>query len=78
MNRFSVIREISAVTFPAYDATEINARSKDALESARAALEIPPAEGEGKWTLAEIELLKAKALNSKSKIRNKTMRKEDS
>ena len=31
--------EVSAVTFPAYDATEINARSKEALESARSALE---------------------------------------
>ena len=27
------------MTFPAYDATSINARSKDALESARAAVE---------------------------------------
>lgn len=31
--------EVSAVTFPAYDATEINARSKEALDNARAALE---------------------------------------
>ena len=31
--------EVSAVTFPAYQATEIFARSKDALENARAALE---------------------------------------
>lgn len=31
--------EVSAVTFPAYDATSINARSKEALESARATLE---------------------------------------
>lgn len=31
--------EVSAVTFPAYDSTEINARSKEALESARSALE---------------------------------------
>lgn len=31
--------EVSAVTFPAYDATEIFARSKDALDSARSALE---------------------------------------
>ena len=39
INKFSVIHEISAVTFPAYDATEINARSKVALDSARAKLE---------------------------------------
>lgn len=31
--------EISMVTFPAYDSTEIQARSKEALESARQALE---------------------------------------
>jgi phage head maturation protease len=30
---------VSAVTFPAYEATEIYARSKEALESARSALE---------------------------------------
>lgn len=31
--------EVSAVTFPAYDSTEIEARSKAALESARSALD---------------------------------------
>lgn len=31
--------EVSAVTFPAYESTEISARSKEALESARSALE---------------------------------------
>ena len=31
--------EVSAVTFPAYDATEIEARSKEALDNARSALE---------------------------------------
>lgn len=31
--------EVSAVTFPAYESTEITARSKEALESARSALE---------------------------------------
>ena len=39
IDKFSVIREISAVTFPAYNATDINARSKNALDNARAALE---------------------------------------
>lgn len=61
INRFSVIREISAVTFPAYDATEINARSKDALESARAALESERQQKAKAVDTAEIELLKAKA-----------------
>lgn len=31
--------EVSAVTFPAYDTTEINARSKEALDNARSAVE---------------------------------------
>lgn len=35
----SDVVEVSAVTFPAYDSTEINARSAEALESARTALE---------------------------------------
>ena len=39
ITRFSQIREISAVTYPAYNTTDINARSKDALDSARAALD---------------------------------------
>lgn len=33
------IAEISAVTFPAYDATQISVRSREALESARSVLE---------------------------------------
>lgn len=35
----STVVEVSAVTFPAYEATEINARSKEALENARSALD---------------------------------------
>ena len=35
----STVVEVSAVTFPAYDTTEINARSKETLESARQAVE---------------------------------------
>lgn len=31
--------EVSAVTFPAYESTEINARSKEALDNARSAVE---------------------------------------
>ena len=68
INRFSRIREISAVTFPAYDSSEINARSKSALESARAALEsAAQSRVSAVDTADEIELLKAKAL-FKSKI----------
>jgi HK97 family phage prohead protease len=67
INRFSNIIEISAVTFPAYDATEINARCKDALDSARADLERSRQQSEKDVDTSEIELLKAKAL-FKSKI----------
>ena len=67
VNRFSVIREISACTFPAYDATEINARSKDALDSARAELESSRQQSVKGVETSEIELLKAKAM-FKSKI----------
>lgn len=35
----STVVEVSAVTFPAYEATEINARSKEALENARKAVD---------------------------------------
>lgn len=39
IKKIGSVVEVSAVTFPAYDATEINARSKEALDNARAALE---------------------------------------
>ena len=39
ITKISTVVEVSAVTFPAYDATEIQARSKEALECARSALE---------------------------------------
>lgn len=53
------IVEISAVTFPAYDSTEIQARDKGALESARQQLE---SERQATRTSLEsdLELLKAK------------------
>lgn len=35
----STVVEVSAVTFPAYESTEINARSKAALDNARSALD---------------------------------------
>ena len=53
------IVEISAVTFPAYDSTEIQARDKAALESARADLE--RARQASRTSLErDLELLKAK------------------
>lgn len=39
IRKIGSVVEVSAVTFPAYDATEINARSKEALDNARSALE---------------------------------------
>lgn len=61
----SRIVEVSAVTFPAYQATEIYARSNEALESARQTLESARAQRAAKLateTLAanDIELAKAK------------------
>lgn len=64
------IFEISAVTFPAYDTTSIEARDAKALESvkrelesARAELRKPPESG----TLAEIELERAKYFYTRRK-----------
>lgn len=55
------IVEVSAVTFPAYDSTSINARSSEALESARAALESARAKTASTETeTRELELLKLK------------------
>lgn len=39
IKKIGSVVEVSAVTFPAYEATEINARSKEALENARSAVE---------------------------------------
>lgn len=39
ITKIATLIEISAVMFPAYEDTDINARSKEALESARSALE---------------------------------------
>ena len=39
ITKIGTVYEVSAVTFPAYDSTSINARSKEALDNARSALE---------------------------------------
>lgn len=39
IKKIGTVVEVSAVTFPAYEATEINARDKSALDNARSALE---------------------------------------
>ena len=55
----SSVVEVSAVTFPAYDSTEISARSKEALESARQAVETARQQ-RAKSVETDLELLKAK------------------
>lgn len=52
--------EVSAVTFPAYEATEINVRSQETLENARAALEKARSLCAPSVDTDEIELAKAK------------------
>lgn len=53
--------EVSAVTFPAYDATEITARDKSALDSARQALESAQEKSlESEEEKRQLELEKAK------------------
>lgn len=56
----STVVEVSAVTFPAYDATEINARSKAALDNARSAVETARQQGAKSLDSEELELLKEK------------------
>ena len=51
--------EVSAVTFPAYDATTINARSKEALDSARSAVETARRQS-AETPDGDLELAKAK------------------
>lgn len=52
--------EVSAVTFPAYDSTEIEARSKAALESARSAMETARQQRAKSVETDELAILKAK------------------
>lgn len=63
IKRIASVIEVSAVTFPAYDATsiEVNQRNQQALESARAALE-SARKREDKPLDSELELLKAKTM----------------
>ena len=63
IKRISSVIEVSAVTFPAYEATsiEVNQRNKQALESARASLESARTRGD-KPLDSELELLKAKTM----------------
>lgn len=61
--RFDTIAEVSAVTWPAYAATDIYAaRSKEVLESARSALDSVREDQSSKSLDSDLELLKAKTL----------------
>ena len=57
----STVVEVSAVTFPAYESTEINARCKGALNNARSAVETARQQREPSVDTDELELLKEKA-----------------
>ena len=56
----STVVEVSAVTFPAYESTEINARSKEALDNARKAVDTARSKSVD-TDKAQLELLKEKA-----------------
>lgn len=61
IKKIGSVVEISAVTFPAYEATEIYARNKEALDNARSALEnARQLNAKSVDTDKELELLKAK------------------
>ena len=55
----STVVEVSAATFPAYESTEINARSKEALDNARQAVETARSKSVD-TDKAQLELLKLK------------------
>lgn len=58
----SSVVEVSAVTFPAYNATDIQARSKEALENARLSLEKEKQSREQSLE-SDLQLEKLKTLN---------------
>ncbi len=60
IKEISTVIEVSAVTFPAYEDTEINARSKEALDNVRQAMEIARSNGSKSLESDELTLLKIK------------------
>lgn len=60
INLISTVVEVSAVTFPAYEDTEINARCKEALDNARQAVETARSKEQSSVDTDELELLKEK------------------
>ena len=59
IRKIGSVVEVSAVTFPAYESTEIYARSKEALDNARSALDSARQQSAGSLE-SEIEVLKEK------------------
>lgn len=60
IRKIGSVVEVSAVTFPAYEATEIYARSKEALENARSVLESARQQNAKPLESGTLELLKEK------------------
>ena len=60
IKKIGSVVEVSAVTFPAYESTEIYARSKEALENARSTLENARQQNAEPMDIGELELLKEK------------------
>lgn len=61
IRKISEVLEVSAVTFPAYEATEISARDKEALDSAKATLDSVRSQSLDS-DKKNLELMKAKLL----------------
>jgi HK97 family phage prohead protease len=61
IEKISTVVEVSAVTFPAYEATEIYARDKTALDNAKIALDNARAAVDTANEKRELELIKIKA-----------------
>lgn len=66
IKRIDSVVEVSAVTFPAYDSTSIDARNKEALDNARSTLE-NARQSRAKSVDTDLELAKAKFI-FKSKL----------
>ena len=58
ITKIGTVVEVSAVTFPAYEATEINARSLETLENARAAVDTARAQSVDTDNTLELEKAK--------------------
>lgn len=62
IRKIGTVVEVSAVTFPAYEQTEISTRCKEALDSARNAVDTARRSAEVDTSELELEKLKAKYL----------------